>query len=300
MTRAKSSALSPSRTHLKRQWTVKVGNPEPFPISEDFRCFPGLISHGTPTYPQTLLNLIIVHSLNYGTARVSLISLMDQCPSGTTWDHLFLRNIIFPHFKPFSYINFFSKNQTARNNFSTHTHSLTNQSPTIKNENEFPQRYSKRSILKDTCNKYFPTEIQNIRIPCFIPRECPALLLCSTPSPCPPVETIIRTYISTATVPLFILLAIGAFLLGVFLFLPFLFPEEHSHAAITARRRTAVLEVKNALLTVEKEEREAEIEKFVEEIEKIDRDEELAEVPSLGQKLNMEAFLVLAFIFCSC
>jgi hypothetical protein len=40
--------------------------------------------------------------------------------------------------------------------------------------------------------------------------------------------------------------------------------------------------------------------KFVEEIQKIHRDEELAEVLSLGQSLNMEAFPVLAFIFCSC
>jgi hypothetical protein len=53
-----------------------------------------------------------------------------------------------------------------------------------------------------------------------------------------------------------------------------------------------------ALLAVEKEEREAETEKFVEEIQKIDRDEELAEVLSLGQSLNMEAFPVLVFIFC--
>lgn len=167
-------------------------------------------------------------------------------------------------------------------------------------------------FLKDTCNKYFPAEIptctpeiQNIRIPYFIPRECPAPPACPIPTPSPaPVETIIRTFTAPAPepsiacyAPLFILLAMGTFLLGVFLFLPFFFPEEHSHAAVAARRKAAVLEVKNAILAVRKEEREAEMKKFVEEIEKIDRDEELAEVPSLSQRLK-EAFPVFAFIFC--
>jgi hypothetical protein len=144
------------------------------------------------------------------------------------------------------------------------------------------------SLLKDTCNKYFPAVIptctpviERIRIPYFLPRECPAT-----------IERLVRT--TTASLPtmdiywpLFAYAYLcAAIIASYYLIKHFALDKAECHY-------NAMLEVKKALLAIEKEDREAEMKKFVEEIGKIDLTEESL---SMGQRIN-EYYPDFVFIF---